>query len=66
MNAKKPKDLLLASDQRALICMDEIILDFGYRKLNQKSAQKLSKWLMEASFYLKRRKEERSQLRCSD
>jgi hypothetical protein len=55
---RKPKDLILSSDQRAIVSMDEIILLFDHRKLNAKSAKKLAKWLVNASEYLKSKKVE--------
>ncbi len=54
---RKPKDLVLSSDQKAVVETNEIILIFDYRKLNAKSAKKLSKWLWNAALYLKTKRE---------
>lgn len=54
---KRHKDLILATDQKAFVLNDEIILDFGYLRLNRKNAKKLSKWLMDVGEYLKNQDE---------
>ena len=53
---RRPKDLILDQDQRAILNMNEIILVFDYRKISVKNANRLSKWLAKASLYLKNKK----------
>lgn len=54
---RKPKNLILDSDQKALLGVNDIILVFDYRKLTATKAKILSTWLLKASIYLKNKKE---------
>jgi len=54
---RKPKDLWISEEQRAVINVNEILIYCDYRKLTPTNAKRLGKWLLKASEYVKNRKE---------
>jgi hypothetical protein len=56
---RKPKDLILEDGQKCIISGIEILMFMDYRRISNKNAEKLGKWLLKASEYLKTKKEKR-------
>jgi hypothetical protein len=53
---RKPKDLFLEDGQKCIINGTEILMFMDYRRISNKNAARLGKWLIKASEYLKNKK----------